>query len=1046
MSLFQPSVLRHYLKSLDERKVRDAYERYRSHYLAKKERIEEAKEEQYQYGFFEDLFVKVLGYTLYPSEGYDLITEQKNRSDARKADGAILRDGEVIAVVELKSTRTRDLDPVARQAFGYKLDHPTCRYVITSNFQTLRLYVEHSDRYESFDLFEMDEEAFARFYGLLSRDALLADKALELKRRSKLREEEITDELYRRYADLRAELFADILARNPQIDRHLLLQKTQTILDRMVFIFFAEDRGILPPNTIASIIERYRDDIEDRPLWHFYKIYFRAIHSGNAKLNIPAYNGGLFAPDELIDSLEIGDEAIEALPLALSAYDFNTEVDVNILGHIFENSLSDIEELKARLDEADFDPRRSRRKKEGVFYTPEWVTRYIVAQTLGALCESRKRALGLWEAEIPVAKNPKRPTKEEKRLKEALESYREYLLGLKILDPACGSGAFLNQALGFLLAEHAFVDEGLRRLMGGNVLGLYDVKKEVLERNLYGVDINAEAVEIAKLSLWLRTVEPGRRLDRLSEKIRVGDSLVDDAQVSEAAFDWEAAFAEVFEAGGFDVVVGNPPYVRQELLDPKIKNWLRSRYATWHGTADLYVFFVEKGFELLKEGGKFGYIFPNKWMRARYGEPLRRWLGDKGIEEIIDFGDLPVFEEATTYPMILRLQKGREPGVFPVTEVEHLDFEDLAAYVARHARETDQRALSAEGWSLAPVAVQRLMAKLQRSGVALGEYLNGEIYRGVLTGLNDAFVVDEATRERLVAEDPASAEILKPFLAGRDIKRYETPRAEKWLILFPKGWTRERSGMTEEGAAWTWLQKRYPAVAAWLEPFADKAKKRSDKGEFWWELRACDYYRAFEKPKIFYPDISIEPSFMLDEQGFYAANTAYMLGSGNRRLLGILNSSVVGFYLRFISNSIRGGYIRYFTQAVETIPLPSDFLECDEIEKAVDQTIQFHDQKNQTAHRFLRRLRDNLGLEKPSKKIEKFWEYDFKTLLSELKKRKITLSLGEQDEWEAYFDTQRQRLLDLERQIAELERSIDRAVYGLYGLSDEEIAVVEGGA
>ena len=453
MSLFQPSVLRQYLKTLDAAAVREAYARYRTHYLAKRKQIEEAKEEQYQYGFFEDLFVKVLGYTLYPSEGYDLITEQKNRSDARKADGAILRNGEVIAVVELKSTRTRDLDPVARQAFGYKLDHPTCRYVVTSNFETLRLYVEHSDRYESFDLFGMDEEAFARFYGLLSRDALLADRPLEIKRRSKLHEEEISGRLYRQYADLRAELFADILARNPGVDRHLLLQKTQTILDRMVFIFFAEDRGILPPNTIASIIERYRDDIEDRPLWHFYRIYFRAIHSGNEKLGIPAYNGGLFAPDEVIDALDIGNDAIEALPLALSAYDFNTDVDVNILGHIFENSLSDIEELKARLDEADFDPRRSRRKKEGVFYTPEWVTRYIVEQTLGALCEAKKRELGLQEAEIPVAKNPKRPTRAEEALKNALEAYREWLLGSKSSIPPADRGPFSTRRWAFCSAS-----------------------------------------------------------------------------------------------------------------------------------------------------------------------------------------------------------------------------------------------------------------------------------------------------------------------------------------------------------------------------------------------------------------------------------------------------------------------------------------------------------------------------------------------------------------------------------------------------------------
>ena len=289
----------------------------------------------------------------------------------------------------------------------------------------------------------------------------------------------------------------------------MLLEKTQTILDRMVFIFFAEDRGILPPNTIRAIIDHYKGDIEDRELWHFYKIYFKAINIGNKKLSIPEYNGGLFATDDLLNSLKIDNNVIEACPLALSAYDFNSDIDVNILGHIFENSLNDIEELKARIDDEDFDAKQSKRKKDGVFYTPEYITKYIVDNTLGALCQVKKEELGLDELDILIPKNPKKLNKGETKQKEALEAYREYLLGLKILDPACGSGAFLNQALNYLLEEHDFIDESIKTLMGGSVLGLYDVKKGILENNLYGIDINAEAVEIAKLSLWLRTVESG---------------------------------------------------------------------------------------------------------------------------------------------------------------------------------------------------------------------------------------------------------------------------------------------------------------------------------------------------------------------------------------------------------------------------------------------------------------------------------------------------------------------------------------------------------
>ena len=700
MTLFQNSVLRNYLQNVDKEPVVKAFEIYKTIFLPKIENIKTSKEEQYQYGFIDDLFVKVLGYTLNPTPDYNLIAEQKNISDSKKADGAILKEGKVIAVIELKSTKTKAMDKIVNQAFGYKHNHPACKYIITSNFEKLRFYVEHSDKYEEFDLFALDETRFAFLYYMLSKKSLFADLPLELKTQSKLQEEDISKELYKKYSELRTNLFENIIQNNPSIDKHILLEKTQTILDRMVFIFFAEDRGILPPNTIQSIVDHYEDDIEDRKLWHFYKIYFNAINKGNAKLNIPEYNGGLFATNALLDNLIIDNDVINACPLALSAYDFNSDIDVNILGHIFENSLNDIEELKARIEDADFDAKKSKRKKDGVFYTPEYITKYIVDNTLGALCQAKKEELGLDEVEIEVPKNPKKLNKTQSKQKEVLEAYRAYLLELKILDPACGSGAFLNQALNYLLEEHAFIDESIKTLMGGSVLGLYDVKKGILENNLYGVDINAEAVEIAKLSLWLRTVESGRKLNRLADKIKVGNSLIDDKSVAEDAFVWEEEFPEVFPSrhpeldsgsreDGFDVVIGNPPYVRQELLSTEDKAFFKTHYETYHGTADLYVFFVEKGYSLLKPDGLFSYIFPNKWMRANYGKPLRQWLGDKKIEEIIDFGDLPVFEEATTYPIIMRMRKSSDVGVFRTLEMEILDFHDLKVYVNTHHSLTD---------------------------------------------------------------------------------------------------------------------------------------------------------------------------------------------------------------------------------------------------------------------------------------------------------------------------------------------------------------------
>ena len=1061
MSLFQNSVLRQHLKTYNSTKAHEAYAIFRSEFLPKIANIRASKEEQYQYGFLDDLFVKVLGYKLNPTPDYNLIAEQKNQTDSKKVDGAIIREGDVIAVIELKSTKTKVMESIVNQAFSYKNNHPSCRYVITSNFEKLRLYVEYSDRFIEFNLFDLDEKQFVLFYSLLSQESLFADVPLKLKEKSKLQEEEISNALYKRYAGLRANLFDNIIQNNPDIDKHLLLEKTQTLLDRMVFIFFAEDRGILPTNTIKAIIDRYKDDIEDRSLYHFYKIYFKAISRGNSKLGIPEYNGGLFAEDEILQNLIIDDEVLNESPLTLSAYDFNSDVDVNILGHIFENSLNDIEEMKAKINEGDFDIKHSKRKKDGVFYTPEYITKYIVDNTLGKLCQDKKAELGLDEVEIGIPKNPKKLNKGETKQKEALEAYREYLLGLKILDPACGSGAFLNQALNYLLEEHVFIDEGIRTLMGGSVLGLYDVKKDILENNLYGVDINAEAVEIAKLSLWLRTVESGRKLNRLADKIKVGNSLIDDKSVAENAFVWEEEFPEVFgtdasasekdthkgEAkaslprGGFDVVIGNPPYVRQELLAAGDKVYFKEHYQTYQGTADLYVFFVEKGYSLLKDNGLFSYIFPNKWMRANYGKPLREWLTDKKVEEIIDFGDLNVFEDATTYPIIMRIHKSNNVGTFRSLEMETLEFTDLKIYVDEHHSLTDQTRLDAKGWSLSNIRVQNLMQKIQNTGIPLGEYVNGEIYRGVLTGLNEAFVIDEETKNRLIAEDAKSAEVIKPFLAGRDIKRYETPIADHFLILFPKGWTRERSGYTEVVVAWEWLKINYPAIAGWLEPFSEKGKKRYDKGEFWWELRACEYYDAFEKPKIIYPNILAKPEFAFDETSKYTNQKCFIISTSDLSLLAYLNSSLMFFLFEQLLPKLRGDYFEPSSVFFLKFPVPNN-LQSDKMNMLALEQLKKHNEVQSNIHKFLGRIRDNFDLDKLSKKLESFYKHDFKTFLKELKKKKVTLTLTQQDEWEEYFENYQKELLEIEDQIDTTDREIDEMVYALYGLSEEEIKVV----
>jgi hypothetical protein len=294
-----------------------------------------------------------------------------------------------------------------------------------------------------------------------------------------------------------------------------------------------------------------------------------------------------------------------------------------------------------------------------------------------------------------------------------------------------------------------------------------------------------------QFSLWNERILPS-----LDNNIKCGNSLVDPdfyeweldfgEQKKVRPFSWSKAFPEVFTAGGFDAVIGNPPYVRQEMLGNQ-KEYFRQKYRVWHGMADLYSYFIECGIGLLNENGLFGIIVANKWMRANYGEPLRKWIKTRNIKEIIDFGDLQVFKGATTDPCILICGKVEVEPMISVTTLKTLSFDSLEKYVGENRVSVNQSSLDDAGWNLGTDSEQQLLEKIKNAGIPLSEYVKGRIYRGVLTGLNEAFVIDEATKERLILEDPHSAEVIKPFLAGKDIKRYQLPKSEKYLIFTRRG-------------------------------------------------------------------------------------------------------------------------------------------------------------------------------------------------------------------------------------------------------------------
>jgi hypothetical protein len=259
MEIFQKSIVNKYLQSLDQTKVTSAYEKFLEFY-GNKARIQNIillKEENYQEGFLRELFVQVLGYTINPDENYNLTTEFKNLTDSKKADGAILKDGKAIAVIELKSTKTKDLDTIKQQAFNYKNNQPECKYVITSNFHFIRFYIDNATEYEEFDLFNLIENEFKKLFLILNKENIFSDIPAKLKQETQFHEEKITDKFYNDYSTFKHRIFNNLVQNNPQYDRLLLFKKSQKLLDRLLFIFFAEDSGLVPPNAISTIIDQY---------------------------------------------------------------------------------------------------------------------------------------------------------------------------------------------------------------------------------------------------------------------------------------------------------------------------------------------------------------------------------------------------------------------------------------------------------------------------------------------------------------------------------------------------------------------------------------------------------------------------------------------------------------------------------------------------------------------------------------------------------------------------------------------------------------------
>jgi len=1007
--------------------------------------------------FKSEIVERVLGYRPFTS-GTAFTVVAEHPAGAGSVDLALgnfdAKSRRVLAPFELKGPKTRDLDAImpgrakspVQQAWDYAIDLPGSKWVLVSNLVEVRLYAFGHGRstYERFDLARLDEpEELKRLWFLLGADNLLSGSTTALLDRSARADRVITDQLYADYKKLRARLIEAMNQNHSALSPITAIEHAQTILDRVLFIAFAEDTGLLPAETIRNALAQQNPFVATS-LWDIFQGLFRAIDQGNAKAGIPAYNGGLFAPHPELDALILSDDLCREFE-ALASYDFESDVSVEVLGHIFEQSITDIEAMQAKA-RGEEPPAATKKKREGVVYTPAFVTRFIVEETIGRTLAERFAAVLPRYArnEGSLASGEDIVWRSAKGEREFWESYQSELRSLTVIDPACGSGAFLIAAFDFLAAEYRRVNERLAELTGGRgvtagQLRLFDPDREILTHNLFGVDVNAASVEITKLSLWIKTAKRGKALDSLESNIRVGNSLIEDADYHYRAFVWRDAFPAIFNADGFDVVLGNPPYVRMELITP-FKPYLEKRFEVVADRADLYAYFFEQGVRLLKPNtGRLGYVTSATFFRSGSGQPLRRYLSEKAaLEAVVDFGDLQIFEGVTTYPaiVILRRLDVDEPvvGEMRFAAVKDRLPSDLALTFRERAQRMARERLGATSWTFEDGGPSALRSKLRLGVKTLAEVYGAPLY-GIKTGLNRAFVVDGDTRERLVAADPGAATLLVPFLRGEDVKRWKIKPDDRFLINTPKGKIEI---------------EQYPSVRDYLSQHREALDARATRQE-WFELQQAQlaYQPRMAEPKVIWPHFQSRANFCFDDAGYFLNNKTFFLPRLPLFELAFLNSAVSWFILSSLARIKRGGFIEAEAQYVGQLPsvCDADQTERDRLNVLADSASSLTKFRDVAVADVCRRIPDLCPADRKVKlsvKLNKWWALDFAAFRAEVKRVfKQDVPLTERNAWEAYLKAESDKVRRLTAEIGDAEREIDQIVYRLFELAPDEIALIE---
>ena len=1037
-----------------------------------------------------DLMIEALGYSR------DKIKSEWGEMNTRLDYSYIPPSGSGGVLFELKSRSKKPFKPQGYskkeqhrpvdQAITYIEKNPNIAYAVVTNFEEFVLITRDDLKSQCYKfvfppkgmkLLDSEIKEFVHFFSKNGIESGFIERA---KRETIVEESEITAGFYKLYHQTRLMLVHSFENR---IGYDNAIKITQTYLNRLIFLFFAEDNGLIRRRTFTEGILSRLDSGSIREkttqISDHIQTLFSWMDSGSDEIdNKLGFNGEFFS--ELIDrnaffydfesqkffqeitkqvqvpnriklnkvdqtAIDRYDGRINPIIINLlkmasynfqdnlsneledaAADDFDERVSVNILGHIFEQSIGDLEELQKK--------ETSQRKTEGIFYTPEYVTRYICKNTILSYLTKD----GSTEPHQLVAEYKDNMHELEKQLQE-----------IKILDPACGSGAFLVKAVDILISIYdeiqnfkqekgAYtISKKSKRELGMAKQMTFDKEHEaenargIIQNNIYGVDINPESVEITKLSLFLKIATKNKRLLGLSQRIKVGNSIIDDDAIDKRFFNWETEFAEILDpqyGKKFDIVVGNPPYVRQETIKD-YASYLKKSYQSYSGKADLYVYFVEKAANLLKHNGVLGMITSGKFTEASYGKPLQKFMADNlTFKKIINFGDLEVFKDISAYPLIFLTSKNSNQNYdFSYYKISELDFKDLEQKLSSlQPLDVNMTDLIENNFNFLSKESIKIIKKISNNSISLKKYCGLPLV-GVKTGFNDGYVTEQKI-----------SDFVKPYIFGKNIKKYDVVESEN-NIIFPYEFKHSSYALIDI--------KKHTTLISQLEKNRPKLQKRAvikdglkNGTKKWYEYQQINKTLNFAKEFIVYPNVSLGNNFTLSS-GNVIDMTGFIIPSNERIVLGILNSQLTEFLLKQWAIVRRGGYQEYKVQYLERIPIPEiPQKEKQSIEDVVEEILVISRDRKNIYAKLMNNIKVLFNPKKLTRKLENIHELSYLDFMKEIKKvSQQTISWDEQDSLQEDFEKRITMINAHTESINKLEEKINVLVFKLYNLNKNEI-------